>query len=60
MIPRLAERLRHAGPRWRDLGLTLLVQLASTMPFVLPEQPGGSPKSWPAYAVTLAGALPLI
>ncbi|MCY0948020.1 histidine kinase [Streptomyces sp. H27-S2] len=30
------------------------------MPFVLPEQPGGSPKSWPAYAVTLAGALPLI
>ncbi len=60
MIRELAERVRRADPHWQDAGLMLLTQLASTMPFVLPEQPGGSPKSWPAYAVTLIGLLPLI
>ncbi|MEU9026953.1 histidine kinase [Streptomyces sp. NPDC048383] len=60
MIRGLTERVRRADPRWQDLGLTLLVQLVSSMPFVLPDQPGGSPKSWAAYAFTTAGLLPLI
>ncbi|MFH8892540.1 sensor histidine kinase [Streptomyces sp. NPDC054904] len=60
MIRELTERVRRADPRWQDLGLMLLVQLVSSMPFVLPEQPGGSPRSWAAYAFTTAGLLPLI
>ncbi|WP_329378725.1 histidine kinase [Streptomyces sp. NBC_01351] len=60
MIRTWAERVRHADPRLQDLGLTLLVQLACTMPFVVPTQPGASPKSWPAYLVTVLGLLPLV
>ncbi|MFJ6781586.1 sensor histidine kinase [Streptomyces yangpuensis] len=43
-----------------DLGLTVLVQLAVTMPFVLPREPGLPPVTWASYAVTTLGVLPLV
>ncbi|MFE6272444.1 sensor histidine kinase [Streptomyces goshikiensis] len=54
------ERIRRADPRWRDLGLTLLVQVATTIPFVVPRDPLDSPATWPAYALTTLGNVPLI
>ncbi|MFD5879529.1 MULTISPECIES: sensor histidine kinase [Streptomyces] len=63
MIPALGRpvrRLRGARPWVVDLGLTVLVQLAVTMPFVLPREPGLPPVTWASYAVTTLGVLPLV
>ncbi|KMO98290.1 sensor histidine kinase [Streptomyces roseus] len=54
------ERLRRADPRWQDLGLTLLVQVATTIPFVVPRDPLDSPATWPAYLLTTLGNVPLV
>ncbi|MFI5672325.1 sensor histidine kinase [Streptomyces sp. NPDC051704] len=54
------ELIRRADPRWRDLGLTLLVQVATTIPFVVPRDPHDSPATWPAYLLTTLGNLPLV
>ncbi|MFJ7153824.1 sensor histidine kinase [Streptomyces sp. NPDC101118] len=43
-----------------DLGLTVLVQLAVTMPFVLPREAGLPPVTWGAYALTSLGVVPLV
>ncbi|MGW0390172.1 sensor histidine kinase [Streptomyces sp. NPDC003042] len=59
MIRPPAERLRRAGPWAVDVGLTLLVQLAVTMPFVLPREPGLPAVTWASYAMTTLGVLPL-
>ncbi|WP_260613836.1 sensor histidine kinase [Streptomyces sp. WAC07061] len=59
-----AERLRalvlRADPRWRDVGLTLLVQVATTIPFVVPRDPAYPPATWTAYLVTTLGNAPLV
>ncbi|MFJ3199879.1 sensor histidine kinase [Streptomyces sp. NPDC086989] len=60
MIRARGERIRWADPRWRDLGLTLLVQVATTIPFVVPRDPHDSPATWPAYLLTTLGNLPLV
>ncbi len=63
MIPALGRRvrrLRGARPWVVDLGLTVLVQLAVTMPFVLPREPGLPPVTWASYAVTTLGVVPLV
>ncbi|MFE9796340.1 sensor histidine kinase [Streptomyces goshikiensis] len=60
MIRAWGERIRRADPRWRDLGLTLLVQVATTIPFVVPRDPLDSPATWPAYALTTLGNVPLM
>ncbi|WP_406366099.1 sensor histidine kinase [Streptomyces sp. NBC_01546] len=54
-----AVRLGRAWPWVVDLGLTLLVQLAVTMPFVLPREAGLPAVSWGSYAMTTLGVLPL-
>lgn len=53
-------RIRRADPRVQDLGLTLLVQLAVTMPFVVPRSAAVPPADWGSYAMTTLGVLPLI
>ncbi|MCX4627264.1 histidine kinase [Streptomyces sp. NBC_01443] len=60
MIRAWGERIRQADPRWRDLGLTLLVQVATTIPFVVPRDPLDSPATWPAYLLTTLGNVPLV
>lgn len=66
MIPALGRRvrrvrlLRGARPWVVDLGLTVLVQLAVTMPFVLPREPGLPPVTWASYALTTLGVVPLV
>ncbi|MEV7544558.1 histidine kinase [Streptomyces sp. NPDC089915] len=57
---RLRERVLRADPRWRDVGLTLLVQVATTIPFVVPRDPADSPATWSAYLLTTLGNLPLV
>ncbi|MFD8142763.1 sensor histidine kinase [Streptomyces sp. NPDC059708] len=57
---RLRERVLRADPRWRDVGLTLLVQVATTIPFVVPRDPADSPATWTAYLLTTLGNLPLV
>lgn len=57
---RLRERVLRADPRWRDVGLTLLVQVATTIPFVVPRDPADSPATWAAYLLTTLGNLPLV
>ncbi|RKT07198.1 signal transduction histidine kinase [Streptomyces sp. 3211.6] len=57
---RLRERVLRADPRWRDAGLTLLVQVAATIPFVVPRDPADSPATWTAYLLTTAGNVPLL
>ncbi|MFE7095500.1 sensor histidine kinase [Streptomyces erythrochromogenes] len=52
--------MRGARPWVVDLGLTVLVQLAVTMPFVLPREPGLPPVTWASYAVTTLGVAPLV
>ncbi|MEU9181001.1 histidine kinase [Streptomyces sp. NPDC048550] len=52
--------IRQADPRWQDLGLTLLVQVATTIPFVVPRDPLDSPATWPAYLLTTLGNVPLV
>lgn len=56
----LGARIRRAGPRRQDLGLTLLVQLAVTMPFVVPRSADAPPADWASYAMTTLGVLPLV
>ncbi|WP_443046141.1 sensor histidine kinase [Streptomyces sp. NBC_00335] len=56
----LGAWIRRAGPRRQDLGLTLLVQLAVTMPFVVPRSADLPPADWASYAMTTLGVLPLI
>nr|WSW62164.1 histidine kinase [Streptomyces sp. NBC_00998] len=60
MIRTWRERIRQADPRWQDLGLTLLVQVATTIPFVVPRDPLDSPATWPAYLLTTLGNVPLV
>ncbi|MFG2878614.1 sensor histidine kinase [Streptomyces sp. NPDC048337] len=60
MIRELGERVRRADPGWQDLGLTLLVQVATTIPFVVPRDPLDSPATWPAYLLTTLGNAPLV
>ncbi|MFD9354322.1 sensor histidine kinase [Streptomyces sp. NPDC060031] len=60
MIRALGERVRRADPRWQDLGLTLLVQLAVTMPFVVPRSAELPPADWGSYGMTALAVLPLI
>ncbi|MFE6833727.1 sensor histidine kinase [Streptomyces sp. NPDC057705] len=59
-LGRRVRRLRGARPWVVDLGLTVLVQLAVTMPFVLPREPGLPPATWASYAVTTLGVVPLV
>ncbi|MFJ9935690.1 sensor histidine kinase [Streptomyces virginiae] len=59
-LGRRVRRLRGARPWVVDLGLTVLVQLAVTMPFVLPREPGLPPVTWAAYAVTTLSVVPLV
>ncbi|MFD9335730.1 sensor histidine kinase [Streptomyces sp. NPDC060028] len=60
MIRALGERIRRADPRWQDLGLTLLVQLAVTMPFVVPRSAELPPADWGSYGMTTLAVLPLV
>lgn len=60
MIRAFGERIRHADPRWQDLGLMLLVQVATTIPFVVPRAPDESPADWPAYLLTTLVNVPLV
>ncbi|WP_182508535.1 sensor histidine kinase [Streptomyces sp. WM6372] len=60
MIRAWGERVRRADPRWQDLGLALLVQVATTIPFVVPRDPLDSPATWPAYLLTTLGNVPLV
>ncbi|WP_420716815.1 MULTISPECIES: sensor histidine kinase [unclassified Streptomyces] len=60
MIRAWGERVRRADPRWQDLGLTLLVQVAVTMPFLVPRDPGLPAADWPSYGMTTLAVLPLI
>ncbi|MEU8431634.1 histidine kinase [Streptomyces sp. NPDC029216] len=57
---RLRERVLRADPRWQDVGLTLLVQVATTIPFVVPRDPKESPATWAAYLLTTLGNAPLV
>lgn len=56
----LGAWISRAGPRRQDLGLTLLVQLAVTMPFVVPRSAELPPADWASYAMTTLGVLPLV
>ncbi|MFD8630980.1 sensor histidine kinase [Streptomyces sp. NPDC059533] len=40
--------------------MTLLVQAATTIPFVVPRDPEDSPATWAAYLLTTLGNLPLV
>ncbi|WP_455678893.1 sensor histidine kinase [Streptomyces avidinii] len=60
MIRAFREGIRGADPRWQDLGLTLLVLVAVTMPFVVPRSPELPPTTWTSYAMTTAAVVPLI
>ncbi|MGW1767803.1 histidine kinase [Streptomyces sp. NPDC002073] len=60
-IPVLAARLRAAvGPRAADLALALLVQVAVTIPFVVPRDPDASKATWLAYGLTSVSSVPLV
>ncbi|WP_434597193.1 DUF7134 domain-containing protein [Streptomyces sp. A5-4] len=54
------ERLRGAGPRVVDIGITVLVQAAVTMPFVVPRAAGLPEVTWASYGLTTLAVLPLI
>ncbi|MFI1245143.1 sensor histidine kinase [Streptomyces anulatus] len=57
-FPGLSARLR--GPRAVDLWITLAVQAAVTMPFVVPRAPDLPEATWGAYGLTTLTVLPLI
>ncbi|HET6856806.1 MAG TPA: histidine kinase [Streptomyces sp.] len=59
-IRELGERLRGAGPKAVDIGITLFVQAAVTMPFVVPRAPGLPDVTWASYGMTTLAVLPLI
>ncbi|MGW6948756.1 sensor histidine kinase [Streptomyces xanthophaeus] len=60
MIPNPAALLRRARPWLVDLGLAVLVQLAVSMPFVLPREAPLPPATWTAYAMTTLAVVPLV
>ncbi|MEU6863112.1 histidine kinase [Streptomyces sp. NPDC046876] len=60
MIRTLGERIRRADPRRQDLGLTLLVQLAVSIPFVVPRAADLPPADWLSYGMTTLGVVPLV
>ncbi|WP_329160122.1 histidine kinase [Streptomyces anulatus] len=51
---------RPRGPRAVDLWITLAVQAAVTMPFVVPRAPDLPEATWGAYGLTTLTVLPLI
>ncbi|MEU8527656.1 histidine kinase [Streptomyces sp. NPDC048629] len=55
-----ARLLGEVNPWAVDIGLTLLVQAAMTMPFVVPRPPEVEPATWPAYGLTTLTVLPLV
>lgn len=57
-LPVLSARLR--GPRAVDLWITLAVQAAVTMPFVVPRAPDLPEATWGAYGLTTLTVLPLV
>ncbi|MFJ3879687.1 sensor histidine kinase [Streptomyces sp. NPDC090077] len=60
MPGRLRGWVLRADPRRRDVGLTLLVQVATSIPFVVPRDPADPPATWAAYLVTTLGNVPLV
>ncbi|CAL9550193.1 sensor histidine kinase [Streptomyces sp. enrichment culture] len=50
----------RARPFLVDLGITLLVQAAVTMPFVVPRAPSLPEATWTAYGLTTLSVLPLL
>ncbi|MER5933365.1 histidine kinase [Streptomyces sp. NPDC002054] len=56
----LAGRLRGADPWAADVLLALLVQVAVTIPFVVPREPDQSKATWLAYGLTSLSSLPLV
>lgn len=60
MIRTWGQWIRRADPRWQDVGLTLLVQLAVTMPFVVPRAADLPTADWASYGMTTLGVLPLV
>ncbi|MET7886092.1 sensor histidine kinase [Streptomyces avermitilis] len=56
----LLRRLKTASPWAVDAGIALLVQVAVTMPFVIPRAPDLPAATWPAYGLTALGVLPLL
>ncbi|MFF1838545.1 sensor histidine kinase [Streptomyces sp. NPDC058231] len=55
----MGARALGAGPRAVDLTVTLLVQAAVTMPFVVPRAPELPDATWTAYGLTTLSVLPL-
>jgi signal transduction histidine kinase len=52
--------LTVAKPLVVDVGITLLVQGAMTMPFVVPRAAGLPPATWGAYGLSTLSVLPLV
>ncbi|MFC9680326.1 sensor histidine kinase [Streptomyces sp. NPDC056948] len=52
--------LTAANPLVVDIGITLLVQGAMTMPFVVPRAAGAPPATWGAYGLSTLTVLPLV
>ncbi|MFC5722668.1 sensor histidine kinase [Streptomyces gamaensis] len=53
-------RFRTAGPWAVDVLIAAVVQAAVTIPFVVPRGPDVPPATWPSYAMTTLGVLPLL
>lgn len=56
----LTAKALGAGPRTVDLLITLLVQAAVTMPFVVPRAPDLPEATWTAYGLTTLMVVPLV
>ncbi|MEU1469571.1 histidine kinase [Streptomyces sp. NPDC005761] len=56
----ITARARKPGPHTVDLLITLLVQAAVTMPFVVPRAPELPEATWTAYGLTTLMVLPLV
>ncbi|MEU9468037.1 histidine kinase [Streptomyces avermitilis] len=56
----LLRRLKTASPWVVDAGIALLVQVAVTMPFVVPRAPELPAATWSAYGLTALAVLPLL
>lgn len=56
----LTARALGASPRTVDLLITLLVQAAVTMPFVVPRAPDLPEATWTAYGLTTLMVVPLV
>ncbi|WP_086563869.1 sensor histidine kinase [Streptomyces africanus] len=50
----------EANPLLVDIGVALLVQAATTMPFVVPRAAGAPPATWAAYGLSTLGVVPLV